>query len=74
MKTENTTAYFDDVEKINAYINRTPIGDPSRFQVWTNELMAVRKMIKNGEEVEALVLMFNYGRAKGYRMARRARG
>lgn len=61
-------------EKMYAYINGTLTGDTSRYEAQTRELMAMHQMIVNGEEFEALLLMFCYGRAKGYRMARRAQG
>jgi len=62
------------VDKMNAYIRNTRMGDTDGFRLTTKELLAAYRMIEKGEVFEALGLMFNYGRAKGCRMARRAQG
>jgi len=62
-----------DVEKMNVYIRNTRMGKTARYCLTIGELQAVYLMIQNGKAFEALEMMFNYGQAKGYRMARRAR-
>ena len=64
----NNTA---EIERINTYIQRTGVKNTSRWEFVLTEYTAVLQMIREGKELEALTLIFNYGRAKGYRMARR---
>ncbi len=63
---------MSDVEKMNTYIRNTRMGETADFSLRTRELQAVYLMIQNGKAFEALEMIFNYGRAKGYRMAREA--
>lgn len=56
-------------EKMNKYIQRTGIKSAERYRLMTDEIQEIYKMFKTGRAVDAIVLAFNYGRAKGYRMA-----
>ncbi len=62
-----------DVEKMNAYIRNTRMCETASFCLKIGELQTVYRMIQNGKAFEAIEMIFDYGRAKGYRMARRAR-
>ena len=58
-------------EKMDAYIQKTKMTDTTRYELNLSEVQAFRRIILSGKMVEALELAFNYGRAKGFRMAKR---
>lgn len=57
------------VEKMNRYIERTGAEFPSVYHLSVGELKALRGM----NIFDALALAFEYGRARGYRYARKNR-
>lgn len=57
-------------EKMVDYINRTKLENVERYTIYTDELDVLYEMMKSGRCYEALILVFMYGRAKGYRMAK----
>lgn len=56
---------------MDAYIQKTKMGDTTRYELSLGELQVMRNILLSGKTVEAFELAFNYGRAKGYRMAKR---
>ncbi|MGM9600646.1 MAG: hypothetical protein ACI3W5_03530 [Faecousia sp.] len=58
-------------ERMRAYIRNTNLRDTSKYTLRSNEICAIYDAIEIGRIFEAVVLAFSYGRAKGYRMARR---
>ena len=67
---------MNTIEAMNTYIKNTKMGDNSRYYATISECQAIRNMIWNNKEWTALMLLFEYGMAKGYRMAKKeaARG
>lgn len=58
-------------EKMDAYIQKTKMRNTTRYELNLGEIQVMRNILLSGKMVEALKLAFNYGRAKGYRMAKR---
>lgn len=58
------------VEKMRRYIERTGAKFPTSYGMSMSELDALREM----ELLEALVLAFEYGQAKGFRYSQSERG
>lgn len=56
-----------DTEKIRRYIERTGVKFPAAYGMGMEELESLRGM----GAFEALVLAFEYGRAKGFRYSRK---
>ena len=56
------------LKRINRYIDETEIENSIRYAMFTSEATA---MFKNLDPAEAIFLAFNYGRAKGYRAAKK---
>lgn len=59
-------------EEMNAYIQRTNMENDRRYELSLSECRHVCEMIMDNKIFEAVTLIFDYGKAKGYRMARRA--
>lgn len=57
-------------EKMLRYIERTNLGNTHRYQMVLSEIQALYCIIRTGKIFEALELAFDYGMAKGYRMAK----
>lgn len=60
-------------EEIKHYIRRTKFKNPEKtllYTIYTDELSVLIDMIQEGCIFEALVLCFEFGRAKGFRMAK----
>jgi hypothetical protein len=55
--------------EMKQYVDRTQIGNATGFQMTTKELLALAKFT-NEDLCGAVLLAFNYGRAKGYRLAK----
>ena len=55
------------IEQIKKYIDKTPCQNPS-YSMSVDEWMEI---IKPGDILNAAYLAFCYGRAKGYRMAKK---
>lgn len=57
-------------QKMIAYIQKTPIKNAIRYEIYIQEIRALYRMASGGRLYEAFGLAFEYGRAKGYRMAK----
>ena len=60
---------MDTLEAMNAYIEKTKLGNIRRYDMSMAEGRVIMEMILNGHEWSALRTAFKYGMAKGYRMA-----
>ena len=60
------------IERISAYIQKTKMGNLDRYEMDMDELLFLKRECNRGDSIDALILAFDYGRAKGYRAARRA--
>lgn len=60
------------IRRIEAYIQRTAMKNLDRYEMDMEELLFLKHECMRGEPIDALILAFDYGRAKGYRAARRA--
>lgn len=59
-----------NAEEIRAYVQRTGIKDPKyNFTICLSELNAIHDLFLT-DPIEAIGLAFDFGRAKGYRLAR----
>lgn len=60
---------LNDMEKINAYIERTPFTQHAQtyFNTNSDELLAIYKELK--DPFELMIKAFELGRAKGFRAA-----
>lgn len=61
-------------DKIRTYIQRTKMEEANnnlRYVLYMDELQVFYEMIMEGRIYDAIGLSFLYGKAKGYRMARR---
>lgn len=62
---------MEKIEGIQRYVERTDMkGDRARYDMSRDDLAAFHEMAQRGL-FETLCLVFNYGQAKGYRMARK---
>lgn len=57
-------------ENMRAYIEKTRIGSRLRNTLYISDMEVIEEMIINGKMFEAILLSFEYGRAKGYRLAK----
>lgn len=60
-------------EKMSSYICRTKFGNldnAGRYSIYLDEFNVLISMIREGLAYEALTLCFEFGRAKGFRMAK----
>ena len=62
---------MSEIEKIQRYIERTPIGKSNR-SISLDEGFALAKQAYDSDDLplHVILLAFNYGRAKGYRAAK----
>ena len=58
------------IDAMNAYIERTHLRNTVRYEITDSELQEINKLLTINR-FNALTLAFNYGLAKGYRMAKR---
>ena len=58
-------------EKMKAYIQRTAIKNADQYAMDFSEIDALYQMSEQGHIFDALLLSFRFGRAKGYRMAKK---
>ncbi len=58
---------MSEIEKIKAYIKKSNVPRNRRYEASMKEVLA---MATEMERVEAVTLAFEYGRAKGFRMAK----
>lgn len=58
-----------EIERIEKYIAKTKF-DSTHYELLLNETLDVMKMAAE-KPIEAIWLAFNYGRAKGYRAAKK---
>lgn len=63
---------MNTVQRIKAYIRRTQAGNLDRYEMDMDELLYLKHECMRGDPVDAIILAFDYGRAKGYRAARRS--
>lgn len=57
-----------EIEKIQKYIDRTKIQDPLKYNLRASEWIAI---VNTNDILDAVSLAFNFGRAKGYRAAKK---
>lgn len=57
------------IEKMQRYIELTNVPENGRYQICVAEVLDLQ-MLASELPVRAVCLAFNYGRAKGYRMAK----
>ena len=60
-----------DIKKMNRYIKLTKVPQNARYSMVYGEVQALCYMALTGRVFEAIGMAFEYGQAKGYRMARR---
>ena len=61
---------MSEIEKIKGYIERTKtFTDGTPYQMNLNEMLGLSHMSAE-DAAGAIILAFNYGRAKGYRAAK----
>lgn len=60
-----------EIDRMNRYIDRTKPDKNGRFCMrWPETLALVRSIKATGDPYTAVVLAYNYGKAKGYRAAK----
>lgn len=59
------------IDKINRYIESTRIASAKKCDLVVGEMQAIREIIRRGDTIGAVSLAFDYGVAKGYRLAKR---
>lgn len=62
---------MSEQEKMVAYIERTKMKNTDRYCLVLSDIQVMYEMVKSGNSFGAFELAFEYGRAKGYRMARK---
>lgn len=60
---------MSEIEKIQRYIELTNVPEDVRYQICIAEVLDLR-MLAEEFPVRSVCLAFDYGRAKGYRMAK----
>lgn len=60
-------------EKMRAYIQRTKIKNAHGYKITSDEIQRLFEIVYNGDIWTAVTLAFNYGQAKGYRLAKKER-
>lgn len=60
---------MSEIEKIQIYIERTKMEDNDDYGMKCGETIALAH-ITDERPVDAILLAFSYGRAKGYRLAK----
>ena len=61
---------MSELERIRKYIDKTKCRD-DRYDVTISEINLLARFSVDGHPVEAVILAFDYGRAKGYRKAQK---
>ena len=61
---------MSELERIRKYIDKTKCRD-DRYDVTISEINLLARFSVDGHPVEAVILAFDYGRAKGYRKGRK---
>ena len=61
---------MSNIEKIRRYIELTDVKDGDKYSMRLSDICAIYELINAGTEYGAIAIAFDYGRAKGYRMAR----
>ena len=61
---------MSELERIRKYIDRTKCRD-GKYDATISEINLFAQLCMEGQPVRAVMLAFNYGRAKGYRKARK---
>ena len=61
---------MSELERIRKYIDKTKCRD-ERYSATISEIDLLARFSVVGHPVEAIILAFDYGRAKGYRAARK---
>lgn len=64
---------MNTAEKMNRYIQLTKVPGNARYSMLFSEAQALCDMAFDRKVFNAISLAFQYGQAKGYRMARRAK-
>ena len=62
---------MSELERIQRYTAQTAIKNEGRYTMCLSEAMAIRLLVDSGKTMEAICLAFDFGRAKGYRAAKR---
>ena len=62
---------MSELERIQRYIGQTAIKNRSRYNIGLSEAMAIRLLAGSGKTMDAISLAFDFGRAKGYRAAKK---
>ena len=61
---------MSELERIRKYIDKTKCRDV-RYSMIASEVKALAQFSANGHPIEAIILAFSYGRAKGCRKDRK---
>ena len=61
---------MSELERIRKYIDKTKCRD-DRYDVTISEINLLARFSVDAHPVEAVILAFDYGRAKGYRKGRK---
>lgn len=61
---------MSELERIRKYIDRTKCKD-DRYDVTVAEVNLLARFSADGHPIEAIILAFDYGRAKGCRKGRK---
>lgn len=64
-----------EIEKMERYIDRSRLDKVPKetelaYDLNVSEIKALLALAENGEGLDAICIAFEYGRAKGYRMAK----
>ena len=63
---------MSEIEKMKKYIKRTQMNGSDRFGLnWTETMELAQTIHTDDDAITAIDLAFNYGKAKGYRAAKR---
>ena len=62
---------MSELERIRRYVAQTAIENAGRYGIGLSEAMAIRQLADDRKLLEAIGLAFAFGRAKGYRAAKR---
>ena len=61
---------MSELERIRKYIDKTKCRD-ERYSATISEIDLFARFSADGHPIEAIILAFDYGRAKGYRKGRK---
>lgn len=62
---------MSELERIQRYIEQTAVKNSGRYNIGLSEAMAIRLLAGSGKTMDAISLAFDFGRAKGYRAAKK---